>query len=424
MLLAISGGADSMCLLHILLHLGFRPELVHANFQLRGTESDQDEAFIQRMAEQKQLILHLMRFTIPNSTNKKTAGIQEKARIMRYNWFQQLLDQHPNQVLLTAHHADDQAETMLHHFIRGSGISGLKGIPEKNGKILRPMLGIEKSRILQWLRANEVSYREDSSNLKTDYNRNYIRHNVLPQLTRINPSVVSTLAQRSDLYAEAEHWIQFSAVQMLSAFFLQKGPIQQLDLAGALQYPGVGAALYEWIQPLGFKPEVCKAVISAALQTKSGCTFACNHTDLMVFKNKIQWINADIKTTMVSTRIILNQPAEIEAPGLKMGPYSQGSDSPGDSDLLHIPDDMRQKRWEVRTWRSGDRFRPKGMKGRSKKLSDYLNECGLSPLEKQCYWVVCCEDEVAYLPGLRKSMLWKETVPGPDAWKITTWFTE
>lgn len=423
-LLAISGGADSVCLLHVLLRLGYKPALAHANFQLREQESDMDESFVHQMATFYNLVIHVKRFTINAKKKHNPSGIQENARTMRYIWFQQLLDQHQYQVLLTAHHADDQAETMLHHFIRGSGISGLRGIPENNGKILRPMLNIEKARILQWLQANTISYREDSSNQKTDYSRNFLRHSVIPQLTRINPSVISTLAQRSLLYAEADRWIQFSAVHMLSSFFHQKAPIQQLDLTGVLQYPGVGAALYEWIQPLGFKPEVCKAIISVTMQSKSGCVFTCDQTELIVFKNKWQWINAEVKNKMADTRIALNQPMEWEAPGLKLKHYRQGNNSKSESNRLQIPDTMRQKSWEVRTWRSGDRFRPKGMKGRSKKLSDYLNECGLSPLEKQCYWVVCCDDEVAYLPGLRKSILLNEPEPGKDIWEITTWFTE
>jgi tRNA(Ile)-lysidine synthase len=286
------------------------------------------------------------------------------------------------------------------------------------------MLGVEKSKILQWLQENNVSFREDSSNQKTDYNRNFLRHSVLPQLTRINPSVVFTLAQRSELYAEAERWIQFSAIQILSPRYHQKGPIRQLDLTGAMTYPGISTALYEWIHPLGFKPEVCKAIISAVLQTKSGSTFTCKQTELIVFKDKLQWIDVDIKNKMESTRILLNESRVIEAPGLKMELYSQWDDSPGESKWLHIPANMKQKTWEVRTWRSGDRFRPQGMEGKSKKLSDYLNECGLSPLEKQCYWVVCCDDEVVYLPGLRKSILLKGTESGNDTWKVATWFTE
>jgi tRNA(Ile)-lysidine synthase len=423
-LLAISGGADSVCLLHILLRLGYKPELAHANFQLRGQESDQDELFVHQLAESYNLALHIKRFAIEASEKQTPKGIQEKARNLRYIWFEQLLDQTHYDVLMTAHQANDQAETMLYHFIRGSGISGLRGIPEKNGAILRPMLGIEKTRILHWLDTNQIAYREDSSNRKIDYNRNFIRHNVLSELTRINPSLITTLTRRSELYSDAERWIQFSAVQLILPYFSKKGPIQQIDLTETLQFPGLGTALHEWILPLGFKPEVCKAIISAALEERSGCTFKCDQTDLIVFKNKLQWIDSCVRRRMQEARISLSEHGEIEAPGLKIKPHSPEENLKSASNLLYIPEKMKVKKWEVRTWRSGDRFKPDGMKGKSKKLSDYLNECGLSPLEKQCFWVVSCEEEVAYMPGMRKSIISSEVDSGADVWKIDTWFTE
>ena len=194
LLLAISGGADSVCLFFTLKELGYNIELAHCNFNLRGKESDEDERFVKKLANKYGVRYHVKSFETQKYANKQKISIQMAARDLRYKWFDELLATNNLDFVIIAHHKDDNIETFFINLIRGSGINGLCGIKPKNKKITRPLLQISREEIEHYLNQKNIKFRNDSSNLDVKYQRNKIRHQLIPLLKEMNPNIQQTIA--------------------------------------------------------------------------------------------------------------------------------------------------------------------------------------------------------------------------------------
>ena len=192
-LLTCSGGVDSMVLCDVLLKLNYKPAIAHCNFQLRENESDEDEKFVEHYAAQNKVPFHSVKFDTKAFKKGKTVSTQMAARELRYTWFEQIRKENKYHRIVTAHHLDDQLETILLNISKGTGINGLTGMSAKNGFIVRPFLEVSKNEILEYAKENKISYRQDSSNASDDYQRNLIRHQVVPQLQKINPSLHNSI---------------------------------------------------------------------------------------------------------------------------------------------------------------------------------------------------------------------------------------
>ena len=189
-LLAISGGVDSMVLSNLFLNNNLSFSIAHCNFQLRGKESDDDELFLSKWCTDKNIKFYKKKFSTEEYCKKNKLTIQMGARELRYEWFQELISKEKYDFVVTAHHIDDQLETFIINSIRGTGIDGLIGIPDKINKIIRPLLMISKDQIIEFSKLNKIAYREDSSNNKEDYLRNKIRHSVIPYLKSDDENVL------------------------------------------------------------------------------------------------------------------------------------------------------------------------------------------------------------------------------------------
>ena len=196
-LVALSGGADSVALLRVLLVLGYHCEAAHCNFHLRGEESDRDERFVNELCKGLGVTLHVTHFDTVAYASRHHVSIEMAAREMRYDWFEQLRKERGMAVIAVAHHRDDSVETFLLNLIRGAGINGLKGISPHNGCIVRPLLEVSRQDILDYLRCLRQGYVTDSTNLQDEYMRNKIRLNILPMLRELNPSVSESIAETS-----------------------------------------------------------------------------------------------------------------------------------------------------------------------------------------------------------------------------------
>lgn len=188
--LAISGGVDSMVLANLFLINNLNFSIAHCNFQLRGKESDDDELFINKWCSEKDIKLYNKKFSTEDYCKNNKLTIQMGARELRYEWFSELIDKEKYDFIVTAHHIDDQLETFIINSIRGTGIDGLVGIPDKINKIIRPLLMSSKDQIIEYSKVNKINYREDSSNDKEDYLRNKIRHSVIPYLKSDDDNVL------------------------------------------------------------------------------------------------------------------------------------------------------------------------------------------------------------------------------------------
>lgn len=189
-LIALSGGVDSMVLADLFNKNKLDFSIAHCNFKLRSKESDDDEDFVLNWCAKNKIQSYISRFNTINYCKKNKIGVQEGARNLRYDWFYKLKDLYNFDYIVTAHHLDDQIETYLINSMRGSGLNGLVGIPEKQNNLFRPLLEILKDQILEYAKSNNIDFREDSSNLKNDYYRNMIRNSIIPEFKRFDDNVM------------------------------------------------------------------------------------------------------------------------------------------------------------------------------------------------------------------------------------------
>ena len=230
--LAISGGVDSMVLANLFLINNLNFSIAHCNFQLRGKESDDDELFIKKWCSEKDIKLYNKKFSTEDYCKNNKLTIQMGARELRYEWFRELIDKEKHDFIVTAHHIDDQLETFIINSIRGTGIDGLVGIPDKINKIIRPLLMSSKDQIIEYSKVNKINYREDSSNDKEDYLRNKIRHSVIPYLKSDDDNVLLKFKTTIENLNSTKIFVQKVISKIRDRVFIYEGEniITDIDL--------------------------------------------------------------------------------------------------------------------------------------------------------------------------------------------------
>lgn len=398
LLLALSGGADSVCLFHLLREGGFNFSVAHCNFQLRGEESNQDELFVINLAKKYNIKLFIQKFDTRERSVTDKKGIQELARELRYNWFKTLMKAHSFDFLLTAHHQTDNLETMLINLVRGTGIKGLHGIPLNENNVSRPLMFTHKEEIITFLKANNYNFREDSSNASDYYLRNQIRHSVLPVLTQIEGEIVTRFYETSQkvkayqLMTEAlmsERWKSMTQAM--------DGNIK-IDLSSLNKMEFRHLFLFHHISIYGFSMLQIDALLNASqvgkriYSEKYELIKERYHLILRLKENKNESISilVDDKDQVLC---INGQTIDIHIFRTKIEPnYTL-------KDTLFINADKVSFPLILRTWQDGDRLRPLGMKG-YKKVSDILTDKKVENSKRDSYIVLQqSENEViALLP--------------------------
>ncbi|SEG28010.1 tRNA lysidine(34) synthetase TilS [Parabacteroides chinchillae] len=396
-LVGLSGGADSVALLALLVRLDYPCMAVHCNFHLRGDESIRDEHFAKDFAGSLHVPFYKVDFDTTAYAGEKHISIEMAARELRYTWFEGMRCKLDAQAIAVAHHRDDSVETLLMNLIRGTGVRGMRGIRPKNGYIVRPLLPVSREEILKWLAEQHYSYVTDSTNLSDAYTRNFIRLRVLPLLEEINPAVRNTIART------AEH---LSAVETIYNNVIENARNQimvtedSLSVKTLLTFPLPDTILYELLKPFNFTRLVTDDIY-LSLRGESGRQFYSSTHRLIkdrdyLFLSSLQEKEAKIyildeKTTECSEpvelsfrKIVLNKEFHIEKN--KHIAYF-------DYDKLTFP-------LSLRTWQEGDWFIPFGMTGR-KKLSDYFSDHKYTIFQKEQTWLLCSGDNIIWLVGER-----------------------
>lgn len=380
-LVALSGGADSVALLMALKKLGYKCEAIHCNFHLRGEESIRDEQFVRALCQRHDVPLVVVNFDTAGYAAKKGISIEMAAREQRYAAFEEQLANSGINTIAVAHHRDDSAETVLLNLMRGTGIKGLHGIQAKNGHIVRPLLCVSRNEILNYLQWRNEQFVTDSTNLKTDFTRNKIRLEILPLMQQINPSVAESIAITAERISEAEK-VYVQAIEE-SIARVKDGDI--IDIEKLKQEPSPQAILFEILQPLGFNGVQIKE-IATAIDRESGLTFYSNCHK--VVKDRSTLIIT--QQTKEST-----QPATIALDGDTATPYGvltctvRPFNGEIERDKRYATIDIKkvEQPLTIRKWQQGDRFTPFGMRG-SKLLSDYMTDRKMSIIEKERQMVV------------------------------------
>lgn len=384
-LVALSGGADSVALLRLLLSFGYTCEAAHCNFHLRGEESDRDESFVRELCRKQHIKLHTTHFETAKYASQHCISIEMAARELRYHWFAELKKESRAAVIAVAHHKDDSVETLLLNLIRGTGINGLLGIRPKNGDIVRPLLCINREEILAYLQHIGQDYVTDSTNLHDEYTRNKIRLNLLPLMQEINPSVSDSIIDTSNYLSDAARIYAKGIEEGKARVLTEKG----IDISALLNEPAPGALLFEIVHPLGFNPAQAKDIL-ASLSGQPGKQFSGNGWRLI--KDR-EWLLIEKERT-----------AEENAPSFRLEEELVERTShfviPREKTIACFDADKLDGELTLRRWQTGDVFVPFGMTGK-KLVSNYLTDRKFSISQKEQQWVLCCGERIAWLIGER-----------------------
>lgn len=395
LILGISGGADSVCLMHILFALGYRFDLAHCNFNLRGKESDEDEVFVQELAKKHQLKLHVKQFDTEGYAAENKISTQMAARDLRYAWFNHLLLTKNAKYIAIAHHENDDIETFFINLIRGSGLKGLLGISEKTNSIVRPLMAITRDEIESYLDENKLRYRDDSSNSSVKYLRNKIRHELMPLLAEMNPSIQQTISEEMRILEGVSQVYSCKIEEVRKDLMQEKNGIVQFETSDLLALKPLHNYLYELLSPYGF---VTIDEIAKALKGQSGKQFFSNTNQLLVDREFIFISELDVKKNESIT--IEEMTKEIKHPIQLNFSKTDNLEWIKNKNIAQLDYDKLQFPLTLRKWKKGDKFMPLGMQT-FKKLSDFFIDNKFSILDKNKQWLLCSNNDIVWVVGHR-----------------------
>lgn len=387
-LVALSGGADSVALLRVLLALGYRCECAHCNFHLRGEESNRDEAFVRALCQERKVMLHVTHFDTETYAREHRQSIEMAARELRYRWFEELRRECGAAVIAVAHHRDDSVETLLLNLIRGTGINGLKGIAAKNGRIVRPLLQESRESIEEYLGAIGQDYVTDSTNLQDEYMRNKIRLNILPMMRELNPSVAESIFETSRRLAEVADIYRNDRAKVVAGKLIKISDEEfRIRISDILEDQAPESLLHEVLALYGFNTAQEKDMMRCITGDQSGKRFYASEWEVLRDREMliIRHIQQTDKIPELSIEVM-----EVE-PGFIV---------PKDKHVAYLDADKVKGELSVRHWQKGDKFVPFGMTGK-KKVSDYLTDRKFTVFDKENQWVVCAGEDIVWLMNER-----------------------
>jgi len=416
LLLAVSGGVDSVVLCELCRQAGYHFTIAHCNFQLRGAESERDENFVRALGKKYDVEILVKKFDTEKYAEENKLSIQVAARELRYAWFNELLSKMKNDfmpeapnspfrgpggmVLLTAHHANDNIETLLMNFFKGTGINGLHGILPKQGNIIRPLLFAKKEEISSFAKANELGFVEDSSNASDKYTRNYFRNQLIPGLQKVFPQVEDNLLNNIDRFREIEILYQQSVTLIKKKLPEQKGNEIRIPVLKLLKTKPLDTTVYEIIKDYGFTAHQVNDVVSLLNSDTGKFIRSVSHR---ILKNRNWLIITPNENTKAETIFIEEKDKQVE--------YQDGKLSfevmPTTNQKLQTTNQIAQLNASeikfpllLRKWKPGDYFYPLGMQ-KKKKLSRFFIDQKLSLTQKEKTWVIEMDKKIIWVVGMR-----------------------
>ncbi len=415
LLIAISGGLDSVVLAHLCHDLKLNIALAHCNFNLRGQESEDDETFVLALAEALNIEVFIENFETETHAKTHKLSIQMAARELRYNWFEALSLPLGFNYVLTAHHADDNLETFLINLTRGTGLEGLKGIPEINANVVRPLLPFSRDEIMRYAKSKSIKWREDSSNASSKYLRNKLRLEVIPSLKETNPQLLQNFKQTLNNLEDTAAIVEESVDAVLKrAIKGMNGSkiVYLIDEFKKLNSPK--AYLYEVFKDYGFTAwNDVLALLDAqsGKQLFSGTHCLLKDRDCLIL-TKIVLDKEDTTILIASEEEIINlENGRLIIEKAENILKSNPNEIYIDKELLNFP-------LIVRNWAEGDYFYPFGMQGK-KKLSKYFKDIKLSLFEKKEVQLLCSKNDIIWVIGKRADNRFKATNKTKNLLKIT-----
>lgn len=412
LLLAVSGGVDSVVLCELCHQCGFTFSIAHCNFQLRGKESERDEQFVTSLAKKYQVPFYCNKFDTEQYAKENKLSIQVAARELRYNWFNEIIRienkseiRNSKSKIVTAHHSDDSIETLLMNFFKGTGIKGLHGILPKQGNIIRPLLFAGKEEITHFAKDNKLDSVEDSSNESDKYTRNFFRNKLIPQIEEVFPQVKQNLLRNMERFEEVEIIYRNSIELLKKKLTEKKGAETHIPVLKLKNTEPVHTIIFEIISEFNFTPSQTDEVIKL-LESESG-KFILSATHRLL-KNR-NWLIISPLDTKIAETILIENEGKVNYPEgiieLKRNPESEirnlKSLAQLDASKVSFP-------LLLRKWKTGDYFYPLGMQ-KKKKLSRFFIDQKLSLPDKEKTWVLESDKKIIWVVGMRMDDRFKVT---------------
>lgn len=412
LLLACSGGVDSVVLTHLCVGANLDITLAHCNFNLRGKESDDDALFVQDLANQLEIDFKTKSFDTKKYAQTYKGSIQMIARELRYRWFDEIMDTEGFDYVMTAHHADDSVETFLINLSRGTGIDGLSGIPAMNEKIVRPLLSFSRKAILDYANAEHIDWREDSSNAESKYLRNKIRQEIVPRLKELHPTFLENF-KKTQVHLHQTSTIIQNHVDKLKDSLFEKGEGHfKINIDSLTKLEPLDAYLYQLFNEYGFTEW---EDVNGLLNSMSGKEVQSNTHRLVkdrefLLLSKKEDKNNEIFVVSEGAGSI-DFPVQLKIEEVKTLEKTAKNVVFLDKEKLNYP-------LMLRNWEKGDYFYPFGMKGK-KKLSKFFKDEKVDVLSKEKQWLLCSDNNIVWVIGRRPDERYKVDDSTRNILKIT-----
>jgi tRNA(Ile)-lysidine synthase len=414
-LLALSGGVDSVVLFHLLTATGYKVSIAHCNFGLRGKESDEDEAFVRNIAEKHSVPFFIENFNTAEYARARKLSIQMAARELRYEWLEQIRDDCDYRYIAIAHNMNDNIETLLMNITRGTGIKGLAGIPVKTGSLVRPLLFAKREEIAEFADRKEISYREDSSNSNDKYRRNFLRHRIIPLFNELNPSFIESAGQLIENMSLVKT-MYLNEIEKIEKEVTRVLPFEtRIDINALKNKSSAGFFLHEFLSVVGFSSGII-GQIQKSFDAEPGKVFYSPTHRLLKDRNHLILTSRDSGVEMkyyIDEDITeLFQPLSVD---FELIDRTSDFKIPRDNSIACL--DFHQLHFPLvlRKWQKGDYFHPIGMEG-LKKLSDYFIDQKLSLVEKENTWILASGNKIVWVAGFRIDDRFKITPKTSKIW--------
>lgn len=401
-LLGISGGLDSIVMHDLFNKSNIKYAIAHCNFGLRGDESDEDEIFVRELAKDNNVEIHTKKFDTKNYAIENKISIQMAARKLRVEWFEQLIKECDYVSYATAHHKDDQIETFFVNLLRSTGISGLHGILPQKDKLIHPMLFSNREEITNYALKNKLAFRQDSSNLKKDYLRNKIRHDLLLQLKNINPDYAEILTNNISRFRQAEAIYKKEIERAKEKLIIKEKDGIKIPISKLLQLDPIETYLYEMVSPFNFNISDVNDIVksfdaSSGKQFLSSTHRIIKDRDFLILTELNNPSKKDNRYSISMNCVKVESPINLIFEHIEK---TEKIDFPANNDIAFFDFHKLEFPLSIRKWEKGDFFNPIGM-NHKKLLSDFFIDQKLSILEKENTWLLTSNNKIVWIIGLR-----------------------
>ena len=407
-LLAVSGGVDSMAMVELFRQAKLKFSVAHCNFQLRKEDSLLDEILVTETLKDLEFSLYLKRFETESIAQNSKESIQITARKIRYEWFNNLTNQYNYDFIVTGHHADDNLETIIYKLAKGTGIKGVRGILPIHQNIFRPLLNFTKNNLIDFAKENDIIWREDVSNSTLKYKRNFIRHQIIPLLTELNPKIADNIPQTTARLRLAEQALNEKINYLKKQIIIKKDTNTYSISKSSIKEHNITTPLFfELIADFKFTYSTCKLIINN-IDNHSGKTYESN-TDFILYNDRNAFIlSIPLKETSTIKIPIKEGSYTIGNSTLFISiiPYQRSYQFEKDKNTSYFNADLLKGYFEVRNWSLGDKISPFGMTGQQK-ISDILINNKVTKKKKKKELVLAYKDQIIWLIGRRASNLYK-----------------